>query len=164
MGRTIVGPTISEGTWVEIRRLNHSDLQMLVDSHEVFDDPVVAVRVREFLTDSHHHLFAAIHEESLIGFASAMHYLHPDKKNPEMWINEIGVIEQFRRKGVARQLISAVQAFAKESNCREVWVLTEPDNVAALKLYESVKQSTRQDVVMFTLPVDGDQNANIDSD
>ena len=32
-------------------------------------------------------------EEQIVGFASAVHYVHPDKP-PELWINEMGVVRQ----------------------------------------------------------------------
>ena len=72
----------------------------------------------------------------MIGFASGVHYVHPDK-DPEMWIVEVGVLESRRREGVGDALVRTLLAHARRIGCREAWVLTEEDNRPARALYAS---------------------------
>ena len=119
----------------------------------VFDFPVRADRAREFLEDPRHHLAVATHEGRVVGFASAVHYVHPDK-DPELWINEVGVAPDQRGKGLAKRLLRALFGLAEELGCREAWVLTERENSAAMRLYASlggVQPPT--DPVMFSFVV-----------
>jgi len=66
----------------------------------VFDGPIDPVLTRKFLNDPRHHIVVAIHDEVVVGFASAVHYVHPDKA-PQLWINEVAVAPPHRRRGLA---------------------------------------------------------------
>ena len=57
---------------------------------EVFDHAVDPLLADAFLRDPRHHLVAAIADDRLVGFVSALDYWHPDKPR-ELWINEVGV-------------------------------------------------------------------------
>ena len=64
-------------------------------------------------------------------------YWHPDKPR-ELWINEVGVAPAWRQLGVGTKLLKKTLEHARAPGCREAWVLTEPDNVAALALYSKL--------------------------
>ena len=107
----------------------------------------------EFLADSCHHLAVAVSEAGqVVGMASAVHYVHPDKL-PQLFVDEVGVSPAFHRQGIGKQLMAALLARAREIGCSEAWVATEPDNVAAQELYGS-SGGVRDPVpfVMFTFP------------
>ena len=38
---------------------------------------------------------------------------------------------RFQRQGIARRLVDAAFALARELGCPEIWVATEPDNLPA---------------------------------
>jgi aminoglycoside 6'-N-acetyltransferase I len=123
---------------------------------DLFDLPVQAALTEEFLADPRHHIAVAIESKSVVGFASAVHYVHPDKQ-AELWINEVGVAGGHRRRGIARRLLTALLEHADALGCREAWVLTERDNLPAMALYESAGgREAPDDVVMFSFGV-GDQ-------
>jgi hypothetical protein len=63
------------------------------------------VSVETRIHDPRHHLAVAVEANVIVGFASEVHYVHPDKP-PELWINEVGVV-------------------GHSLGCREPWVLTE---------------------------------------
>jgi aminoglycoside 6'-N-acetyltransferase I len=104
----------------------------------VFDREIDPDATHDFLADRRHHLAVALDRGTVVGFASAVHYLHPDKPHPELWINEIGVAPTHRRYGIGRQLLDALLAHGRALGCIEGWVLTERDNEAAQNLYESL--------------------------
>ena len=87
----------------------------------------------------------------MIGFASGVHYIHPDKPQPEFWINEVGVSPAYRQRGVGKALMRALLQVARHLGCREAWVLTERDNQPAMQLYTSVGgEEGSEQTVMFT--------------
>ena len=116
----------------------------------VFDHDVDATLVAEFLHDPRHHLVVAIDVGSVVGFASGVHYVHPDKP-AELWINEVGVAPSHQRQGLGKRLLQELFARGRELGCKEAWVLTSPANGPAVRLYESVGGVDMADPpVMFT--------------
>jgi ribosomal protein S18 acetylase RimI-like enzyme len=122
---------------------------------EVFDDPIDAPALKRFLSDSRHHLFVAIENGLVVGFVSALHYEHPDKQHPDLWLNEIGVAPSHHRRGIGRRLLDALLDHAQALGCREAWVLTDRANGAAIKLYAGRASEAPSEHVMFTFRLDG---------
>ncbi|MET0312051.1 MAG: GNAT family N-acetyltransferase [Burkholderiaceae bacterium] len=106
-------------------------------SPDVFDDPIRPRRLREFLRDDRHHLAVALDGELVVGMASAVHYVHPDKE-PELWINEVGVAPSHEGRGVGRRLLKALFGHGRELGCGEAWVMTGEDNAPARRMYAAV--------------------------
>jgi ribosomal protein S18 acetylase RimI-like enzyme len=121
----------------------------------VFDDPLDPAATLEFLRDPRHHLAVAIDANVVVGFASAVHYVHPDKPSPELWINEIGVADAHQGQGIGKALIGSLLHVARRLGCTEAWVLTDRDNERAMRLYESGGGTATRDHVMFTFRLDG---------
>ena len=137
---------------IEIRVLQRGDDPVFQNvAPDVFDDPIVPAIEQEFLADPRHHIAVAIEKNSVIGFASGVHYIHPDKPQPEFWINEVGVSPAYRQRGVGKALMRALLEVARHLGCREAWVLTERDNQPAMQLYTSVGgEEGSEQTVMFT--------------
>jgi GNAT superfamily N-acetyltransferase len=137
---------------IEIKHLRETDLAPLSNVADgVFDDPLDAKATRTFLADPRHHLTVAIEDGRVIGFASAVHYVHPDKPLPELWINEVGVAPTHQGRGVGKTILDALLALGRELHCTEAWVLTDRPNAPAMKLYKSLGGiEGAPDVVMFT--------------
>jgi ribosomal protein S18 acetylase RimI-like enzyme len=135
----------------EIRVLGPDDEAVLTRvAPGVFDHDVDPVLSDEFLRDPRHHLAVALESGTVVGFASGVHYVHPDKP-AELWINEVGVAPTHQRQGLGRKLLQALFARGRELGCREAWVLTSPANGAAVRLYEAVGGIDMADPpVMFT--------------
>lgn len=135
---------------MDIRLLISGDAHLLLDTAPgVFDYPVNPAFAAEFLSDSRHHIAVCIDGGLIVGFASAVHYVHPDKP-PELWINEVGVSPEYRRLGVARRLLEALFEAGREAGCAEAWVLTDRENTAAMSLYKAAGGTEApRDQVMF---------------
>jgi len=122
----------------EIRILRAGDEHILdTVAIDVFDHPVDKELTAEFLRDPRHHLCVAIEDNMVVGFASALHYVHPDKP-AQLWINETGVSPSHQRKGLAKAILTALLSLGRDLGCTEAWVLTEGGNTAARSLYKSV--------------------------
>ena len=122
---------------ITVRILEASDAVVLSNvADDVFDNPLEDRWITEFLNDSRHHLAVAIQDGQVVGFASAVHYVHPDKP-PELFINEVGVASDYQRQGLGRQLMDTLLARGRELGCAGAWVLTERENTAARGLYRA---------------------------
>jgi ribosomal protein S18 acetylase RimI-like enzyme len=123
---------------IEIRVLQSGDEFILGNvAAEVFDNPIDPELTREFLGDPRHHIAVAIEDELVVGFASGVHYVHPDKP-PELWINEVALAPTHRRRGLGKALLRALFEVGRSRNCVVAWVLTDRNNIAAMALYSSV--------------------------
>jgi ribosomal protein S18 acetylase RimI-like enzyme len=133
----LTGGQRSEEVAEEIRVLNRFDEGVLTRvAAEVFDHPIDMDLTREFLADPRHHIVVAIDDETVVGFVSAVHYVHPDKP-AELWINEIGLAPTHRRRGLGKALLRRMLDVGREKNCKAAWVLTDRGNAAAMALYVS---------------------------
>ena len=136
---TSVAATGASADEVTIRRLGPGDAHVLDDvAGEVFDHRVDPALASEFLADPRHHLVVACAGTTVIGMATALHYVHPDKPN-ELWINEVGVAPPYRGRGVGTRLLEALFAHGRAIGCREAWLGTEESNLAARRLYAKVR-------------------------
>jgi aminoglycoside 6'-N-acetyltransferase I len=123
---------------LEIKVLKPGDDNVLMTvAADVFDNPVAPDLVREFLEDPRHHIAVAIDDGTVVGFASAVHYVHPDKP-PQMWINEVAVAPTHRRQGLGKAVLRSLFEVGQAHNCTVAWVLTDKANIAAMALYSSI--------------------------
>jgi aminoglycoside 6'-N-acetyltransferase I len=138
----------------EIVLVTTDDRHLLANTADgVFDGPISAIRWEEFLRDSRHHLAVAVDAGQVVGMATGVHYVHPDKE-PELWINEVGVAPTHQKQGLGRRLLEALLTLGHRLGCTQAWVLTERGNAPAMRLYESCggKESPHETVI-FEFPL-----------
>ncbi len=118
-----------------VRLLGPDDVPILnTVAPDVFDHAIDPRWASEFLADVRHHLAVALDGDTVVGMASAVHYVHPDKA-PELWVNEVAVAPTHQRRGIGRQLLHILFANGQKLGCRQAWVLTDLDNGPARRLY-----------------------------
>jgi ribosomal protein S18 acetylase RimI-like enzyme len=123
---------------IEIRVLRPDERSVLDRiAPDVFDHPIDQRWSAEFFADPRHHLAVALDGGLVVGFASAVHYVHPDKP-PELWINEVGVAPSHQRQGLGHRLLETLLHHGTTLGCVQAWVLTSPTNAAAQRLYAAV--------------------------
>ena len=123
---------------VEIQVLQSGDEAVLANvAADVFDNPVDPALAREFLADPRHHIAVAVDDGLVVGFASGVHYVHPDKP-AELWINEVGIAPSHQGQGLGSAVMRALLQVGRSLGCREAWVLTNVGNTAARALYATV--------------------------
>lgn len=101
---------------------------------QVFDNAVDPRWAAEFLADPRHHLAVALDADVVVGMASGVHYVHPDKP-PQLWINEVGVAPTHQGRGIGHRLLEALFERGRALGCRQAWVGTETSNTPARRLY-----------------------------
>lgn len=120
---------------MEIVRVTAANMGLLNRvNDDVFDAAIDTARLAAFVARQGHALFVAVAEGQVIGQIACIMHLRPDLPN-EMYIDNLGVAEAWRRQGIARRLLDAVVELARAEACVTVWVATEPDNMAANALY-----------------------------
>ncbi len=116
----------------------------------VFDKPIDGGLLAEFLEDPRHHLALAIEDGFVVGMASAVDYVNPDKPR-ELWINEVGVTESHRQRAIASRLLQALFVEGRARGCWQAWVLTNRSNAAAMRLYAAGGRLDADDTAMFAI-------------
>ena len=139
---------------IDICLLGPSDVAVLDRlAPEVFDHDVQPDWCTDFLADPRHHLVVARSDDVVVGMASAVDYIHPDKA-PQLWINEVGVSPEYRRQGIGRRLVERLVQLATDLGCTEVWVLTDAGNAAANRLYASAgAEAPPAESLIYTIPI-----------
>lgn len=118
-----------------IRVLGRGDAHLLDDvAAGVFDEPIDPRWRDQFFADPRHHIAIALLEGRVVGMATGVHYVHPDKP-PELWVNEVGVAPPQQRQGIGLRLLRALFEHGRSLGCEDAWLGTEPDNTAARRLY-----------------------------
>jgi GNAT superfamily N-acetyltransferase len=141
---------------VSVRRASLADRDEIDRFEPVFDDVLRPEEVSRFLADERHHLLLGYLDDRPAGFISAVEVFHPDKR-AELFLNEIGVLEEARRGGVARALVEELKQLGRELGCSEIWVLTDEGNRPAMALYKATGgawDGTPQAMYEYTLDDD----------
>lgn len=125
---------------LEIRQVGPGD-ERLFDriAADVFDEPVVPERLAAYLAEPNHILLVGLNGGEIVGQCAAVIHRHPDKV-AELYIDEVGVATKLHRQGIARKMLERMFDIGRERGCGEAWVGTEPNNVAARRLYETAKE------------------------
>lgn len=122
---------------VAILRLGGDNAALLDNAaDDVFDDAVDPARLAAYLADPGHLLAVAVVDGQVIGQCQAVIHRHVDQPT-ELYIDNLGVAEAFKRQGVASRLVQAMFAWGRELGCEEAWVGTEPDNAEGRGFYEA---------------------------
>lgn len=127
---------------VEIFRMKPGMETFVLQGMHLFDSPLSESAVRAYLADARNLLLFAYEREVPIGFVRGTLLLQLDSDRTQMFLYEIGVMPSFRRKGVGKALIRELLDFCRKNEVEEVFVLTSPEDPAAVRLYTSTGAGT----------------------
>ena len=128
-----------------IRRASAADLDALVplfDAYRVFyAQPSDPVRARDFLAERFANgesaVLVAERGPSAVGFTQ-LYPVFSSVRTARTWLlNDLFVVEGARRGGVARALLDAAAAFAREQGAAGLMLETTRDNAPARALYRA---------------------------
>lgn len=125
---------------------------LLLDGADIFDNPIDPVQLAAFVAGSGHEMVFATTGSRVIAMATGTALLHPDKI-PAFFINEVGVKENMRNRGIGTKLTKMLMRIAREKGYQGIWLATETDNVEARALYQ--KLNARETVAVVVYDWDG---------
>lgn len=138
-----------QGPPITFRRLRTGDAPVLAHvAPGVFDNEIRGDHTAAFLGAGYHEMVVALVGDLVVAMCSAVVYHHPDKP-AQMWINEVGTGDDWRRRGIALELTGSMVAIARLRGCGFVWLGTESDNAPALNLYRKAGGREVPGLVMF---------------
>jgi ribosomal protein S18 acetylase RimI-like enzyme len=141
-----LGSTCSMQAKILIQQLRAENASCLKGA-DVFDHPVDPAQLAVFLADPGNEMVIAMVAHKVVGMASGVVLLHPDKA-PAFLVAEIGVSKDMRRQGIGTALLRRLLQLARARGCRGIWLATEADNTAARALYGKLAARETPDVVV----------------
>ena len=93
--------------------------------------------VEELLLRSDFHVVVALENGMLVGGLTAYELKKYKIEDTEMFLYEIGVEENHRRKGIGKGLIEFLKNICLKKEISEIFVATEMDNEPAKTLYKA---------------------------
>lgn len=141
---------------MDIRRLGQGDERALEGVGACFDGPAQAAAATRFLDAEGHHILVAYDGETVAGFVTGVEMTHPDK-GTEMFLYELAVDANFRRRGYGAALVKALADLARRRRCYGMWVLTDDDNAAALATYGAAGAARESTPVMLSWTFDEEE-------
>ncbi len=130
---------------IQIRQAKESDLEQLArlfDLYRIFyrkqsDLNAAIFFLKERLHKNESVIFVAEENESLIGFTQ----LYPQFSSTRMmrtWLlNDLYVLNEYRGRGISKQLIDAAKQLAKQTDAAGLLLETEKTNMVGNRLYPS---------------------------
>lgn len=137
---------------IEIRKLVSGDEAVLSNvAPGVFDEAIRPDLAKRFLATPNYRIFVALDGDLVVGMATGFTHFHPDK-DEEFFVNELGVDDGYRRRGIGQRLLEALLAEAKTMGCPDAWLGTEHVNGPALALYRKIMrgEDTEEPMSVFT--------------
>ena len=103
-------------------------------------------------------VFVACHDvtddgRTLLGMASARVELKPYGNERWLYVDEVDVCADQRRRGAGKAIMRKLIDLAEEAGCNEVWLGTEEDNLAANALYQSLDPDDVTQVIGYTYEI-----------
>ena len=98
-------------------------------------------------------IFIKIVEDKAVGFAQCQlryDYVEGTETSPVGYLEGIFVVEEYRGKGYAKELLSECQKWAKEKGCFEFASDCELDNVTSLKFHMAMGFEEANRIICFT--------------
>jgi ribosomal protein S18 acetylase RimI-like enzyme len=134
---------------LEIWRAEPGGEERVQAAEHLFDHRVDLDATRRFLANSDNELLIAYLDDEPAGFVSGTELTHPDRAQPELFLNELGVDAAHRGRGIGRALVASLWDRAQARGCRGMWVLTDDANAAANKVYAAAGGTRARDEVMY---------------
>jgi len=142
---------------VEVKKVEKVDKNLVTKFNELLDEGVEwdEAQGQKYLDDKNNALFVANVGDEIVGYLTAHRLQRFDKRRAEVLLYEVGVDENFRRRGIGKALVEGVKRWAREVEADEVWVVTEMSNEAAVHLYQTCggKKENPGEEAMYVIKV-----------
>ncbi|QVK17670.1 GNAT family N-acetyltransferase [Mycoplasmatota bacterium] len=138
-----------------IYKLNKDDIQIANDVSKIFhclesDEK----KIIQFLSNDKNHLIIYYVEDKIAGFVLGYELQRFDGKNNMMYMHEIEVLPDYRKKGIGKKLMDSLKEICKNRNVFRIFLITEKSNLPAVALYETMEGIAKNnDDIVFTYKI-----------
>ena len=108
--------------------------------------------LRRLLSRPHFIVLVALNDAEVVGGLAAYELEKFEQDRREIYIYDLAVAEQHRRRGIATNLIRELQRVARDRKAYVIYVQADREDDPAIRLYESL--GTREDVHHFDILVE----------
>ena len=140
-----------------IRKAEVKDLSVLAElACQLWPDHTVEEMRLEFaqiITKTDAAFFLAYAEETAIGFAQCRlrhDYVEGTDSSPVGYLEGICVVDGYRKQGVAKELLTACESWAKSKGCTEFASDCELENTHSLQFHLNVGFEEANRIICFT--------------
>ncbi|ENT4450416.1 cryptic aminoglycoside N-acetyltransferase AAC(6')-Iy/Iaa [Salmonella enterica] len=141
---------------MKIRQMNKTDLEYWRELRKklwpTHPDDAHLADGEEILQADHLASFLAIDDGVAMGFADASiryDYVNGCDSSPVAFIEGIFVLPSCRQRGIAKQLIAAVQQWGVNKGCREMASDTSPENTISQKVHQALGFEETERVIFY---------------
>jgi ribosomal protein S18 acetylase RimI-like enzyme len=118
-------------------RLDPGQAPEILAASTLFDSDLDPEAVRAYLEDPRNVFLLALEGRTPVGFLRGTALTQLRTRRPQMFLYEIAVLDGHRRRGIGRSLVGSLLEHCSRQRYDEVFVLTDPGNVAAVGLYRA---------------------------
>ncbi len=140
-----------------IRKAERKDVSVLAElACQLWPDhaaEAMGAEYAEMITKPDTAFFLAYAEETAVGFAQCQlrhDYVEGTDSSPVGYLEGIYVAEGYRKQGIARELLSACESWAKSKGCTEFASDCELSNVQSLQFHLNVGFEEANRIICFT--------------
>ena len=144
-------------TTITIKKLGENDFEKFVGVIRLFED---VFEMENFSIPESHHLqrllsksdffvFAALHDNKVIGGLTAYVLEQYYSEKPLAYIFDLAVDTKYQRQGIGKKLVAAMNNYCKEKGFEEVFVQADKVEDYAIGFYRSTKPTEEEQVVHF---------------
>ena len=123
----------------EYRKLTAADIELVLEMNRNFREGFIEKESAEvFLQDPDNWIFAAVQDGVIIGFAYGYALNRLDRKQKQLYIHEVGVMDAFQRQGVGFAMMTALLKECGKRNICKCFLTTYQNNAGANALYRKL--------------------------
>lgn len=104
---------------------------------DVFDDDIDADKLDFFLSLPSHRLLVAVADHQVVGQCLGIMTYAVDRR-PSLLIENLGVSPDYRRRGIARDMIDQMCAWATDLGAEYMWLGSDPESHTAEAFYRGI--------------------------
>jgi GNAT superfamily N-acetyltransferase len=107
--------------------------------------------MRLFLANPLNYLLVAVDGKKVIGYLFAYELQRPDREQSMMFLYDITVLDEYRKKGVGTALVEVLKALCNNKHIMKMFVPTSRSNIPAISLYQKTGATISIDADAVTL-------------